>query len=603
MKSKIALAQESILVKFSLLNFNKFRLFYTIAIILLLGQSCNKQSENVNTDTSIIEKKELSDGSFKFFDSLAKQGEFEFALSEIKKQQNKINENSSKAFDLNLIAGNFYYALGFYDSAEYCWKKAESSIYRQENKIVQASLLTNLGVINTIKGYNKTAIDYFLKAKMIFEKSKIKDDNYWKNLINIGVAYLSLMQLEEAKKIFNQIDEKKSIEIAFLLHFNKSKVAALEINKEQFIKELELAKNLLAKVPIYQNVFKDHEYEYLYQFKEKEVLKELVENDRPYFSTFYLYSQLQYIQASIFVGEILPVNIDYLIDKKTEIESSDDLYLKSMFYSVIAQYYESKNMFELAVEFLKLEQECIDDLRNESNTLLLNDYKYLLEINSNTQENELLKKQKQIQNQKLQTQKYISFLFVLLFFALIIILVIIFINVKKNKELIKSKIELSRLEILTYKNQQAELQKKIIQNENKFHAIKNQMGKIAILKKQMEDFFDELTTAQNEDIESKKKKAKLNLNSFFSNYQDLAIIASVNEETFNVFQNLNQKYPCLKENEIKVLTLLKQNYTTKEIASLLSYSEKNIEYIRAQIRRKLSLDPQSSLSSFVETNL
>ena len=603
MKSKIALAQESILVKFSLLNFNKFRLFFTIAIILLLGQSCNKQSENVNTDTSIIEKKELSDGSFKFFDSLAKQGEFEFALSEIKKQQNKINENSSKAFDLNLIAGNFYYALGFYDSAEYCWKKAESSIYRQENKIVQASLLTNLGVINTIKGYNKTAIDYFLKAKMIFEKSKIKDDNYWKNLINIGVAYLSLMQLEEAKKIFNQIDENKSKEIAFLLHFNKSKVAALEINKEQFIKELELAKNLLAKVPIYQNVFKDHEYEYLYQFKEKEVLKELVENDRPYFSTFYLYSQLQYIQASIFVGEILPVNIDYLIDKKTEVESSDDLYLKSMFYSVIAQYYESKNMFELAVEFLKLEQECIDDLRNESNTLLLNDYKYLLEINSNTQENELLKKQKQIQNQKLQTQKYISFLFVLLFFALIIILVIIFINVKKNKELIKSKIELSRLEILTYKNQQAELQKKIIQNENKFHAIKNQMGKIAILKKQMEDFLNELTTAQNEDIESKKKKAKLNMNSFFSNYQDLAIIASVNEETFNVFQNLNQKYPCLKENEIKVLTLLKQNYTTKEIASLLSYSEKNIEYIRTQIRRKLSLDPQSSLSSFVETNL
>jgi DNA-binding CsgD family transcriptional regulator len=603
MKSKIALAQESILVKFSLLNFNKFRLFFTIAIILLLGQSCNKQSENVNTDTSIIEKKELSDGSFKFFDSLAKQGEFEFALSEIKKQQNKINENSSKAFDLNLIAGNFYYALGFYDSAEYCWKKAESSIYRQENKIVQASLLTNLGVINTIKGYNKTAIDYFLKAKIIFEKHNIKDDNYWKNYINIGVAYLSLMQFEEAKKIFNQIDEKKSIEIAFLLHFNKSKVAALEINKEQFIKELELAKNLLAKVPIYQNVFKDHEYEYLYQFKEKEVLKELVENDRPYFSTFYLYSQLQYIQASIFVGEILPVNIDYLIDKKTEVESSDDLYLKSMFYSVIAQYYESKNMFELAVEFLKLEQECIDDLRNESNTLLLNDYKYLLEINSNTQENELLKKQKQIQNQKLQTQKYISFLFVLLFFALIIILVIIFINVKKNKELIKSKIELSRLEILTYKNQQAELQKKITQNEIKFHVIKNQMGKIAILKKQMEDFLNELTTAQNEDIESKKKKAKLNLNSFFSNYQDLAIIASVNEETFNVFQNLNQKYPCLKENEIKVLTLLKQNYTTKEIASLLSYSEKNIEYIRAQIRRKLSLDPQSSLSSFVETNL
>ncbi len=603
MKSKIALAQESILVKFSLLNFNKFRLFFTIAIILLLGQSCNKQSENVNTDTSIIEKKELSDGSFKFFDSLAKQGEFEFALSEIKKQQNKIYENSSKAFDLNLIAGNFYYALGFYDSAEYCWKKAESSIYRQENKIVQASLLTNLGVINTIKGYNKTAIDYFLKAKIIFEKHNIKDDNYWKNYINIGVAYLSLMQFEEAKKIFNQIDEKKSIEIAFLLHFNKSKVAALEINKEQFIKELELAKNLLAKVPIYQNVFKDHEYEYLYQFKEKEVLKELVENDRPYFSTFYLYSQLQYIQASIFVGEILPVNIDYLIDKKTEVESSDDLYLKSMFYSVIAQYYESKNMFELAVEFLKLEQECIDDLRNESNTLLLNDYKYLLEINSNTQENELLKKQKQIQNQKLQTQKYISFLFVLLFFALIIILVIIFINVKKNKELIKSKIELSRLEILTYKNQQAELQKKIIQNENKFHAIKNQMGKIAILKKQMEDFFDELSNKQIEDIEVKKKKAKLNMNSFFSNYQDLAIIASVNEETFNVFQNLNQKYPCLKENEIKVLTLLKQNYTTKEIASLLSYSEKNIEYIRAQIRRKLSLDPQSSLSSFVETNL
>ncbi|WP_408671186.1 helix-turn-helix transcriptional regulator [Lutibacter sp.] len=58
-------------------------------------------------------------------------------------------------------------------------------------------------------------------------------------------------------------------------------------------------------------------------------------------------------------------------------------------------------------------------------------------------------------------------------------------------------------------------------------------------------------------------------------------------------------YPNLSANEIRVACLVYQNYTTKEIAEILHRSYKTIENVRGLIRKKMNLQKDVNLSSFL----
>jgi DNA-binding CsgD family transcriptional regulator len=67
------------------------------------------------------------------------------------------------------------------------------------------------------------------------------------------------------------------------------------------------------------------------------------------------------------------------------------------------------------------------------------------------------------------------------------------------------------------------------------------------------------------------------------------------------YENILTKYPTLSTNEIRVTCLLHENYTTKEIAMILQRSPKTIENIRGLIRKKMNLNKNKNLSSFLQS--
>ncbi|MCI4648158.1 triple tyrosine motif-containing protein [Phaeodactylibacter sp.] len=62
---------------------------------------------------------------------------------------------------------------------------------------------------------------------------------------------------------------------------------------------------------------------------------------------------------------------------------------------------------------------------------------------------------------------------------------------------------------------------------------------------------------------------------------------------------LQQAYPDLSPNEQKLCTLLRLNLNTKEIANLLSISQRGVEVARYRLRKKLDLEKGQNLSKFI----
>lgn len=62
---------------------------------------------------------------------------------------------------------------------------------------------------------------------------------------------------------------------------------------------------------------------------------------------------------------------------------------------------------------------------------------------------------------------------------------------------------------------------------------------------------------------------------------------------------LQQDYPDLSPNEQKLCTLLRLNLNTKEIANILSISQRGVEVARYRLRKKLGLEKGQNLSKFV----
>ena len=79
---------------------------------------------------------------------------------------------------------------------------------------------------------------------------------------------------------------------------------------------------------------------------------------------------------------------------------------------------------------------------------------------------------------------------------------------------------------------------------------------------------------------------------------------SVFQENFdliheNFFRNLKERYPSLTPSDLKLCTLLRLNYTTKEIAKLLNISIRGVESARYRLRKKLLLEETDNLIDFL----
>jgi tetratricopeptide (TPR) repeat protein/DNA-binding CsgD family transcriptional regulator len=153
-----------------------------------------------------------------------------------------------------------------------------------------------------------------------------------------------------------------------------------------------------------------------------------------------------------------------------------------------------------------------------------------------------------------------------------------------------------------------EKEKEVLQRSHMKDLLKSKDEEMRVLARQLLDMQSELGEAKMkissvlhaDSIDQQKFKkidAILNTNPFESMKVDLdARMTANNVEFFNLLLN---QFPDLSPSELKLCAYLRLNMSTKDISEILSRSVRTVENTRANIRKKMFLEPQDNLVSYL----
>ncbi len=273
-------------------------------------------------------------------------------------------------------------------------------------------------------------------------------------------------------------------------------------------------------------------------------------------------------------------------------------------YRSIAGTYESLGKNELALLYLKKHIAAKDSVFNQEANNKVANLRVGYEINKREIDKKLLMQEHRI---ALLNRNILIGCVVALLVMAIIFTYYQFLRIKKNKLVIEqqrviheTQQQLLYQELENEKLKQQELQWEIEKSSRELttHALhllqKNEM--LEEIKEGLVDIHNELDPETRKDIQ--KLVSSINL----SHHQDkewLGFKAHFEKIHVGFFERLQQEYPDLSGNDIKICSLVKLNLGLKETASILGISTESVKTARYRLRKKLKLESSQNLVSFL----
>ena len=521
---------------------------------------------------------------------------FKEAIDEFKKTK---NQNRIGKCEKNM--GICYHSINQRGNALKYYLSAEKKLIPDE----LPSLYSNLAGLFSNLGDNKTGLEYALKSYSLIKK---RDNDL--ALIEIygilGHIFTEEKNYERALEFYNKslkICIKNKLDLYAAAAFGS--IGAIEANKKQYnqaISKYLHAKKIFELKDYYNdelsiislNIAESYRLLKDYSNAEKhayECYSNCIKNNNLF----------QKSQTEISLGKINFEKKDYdqaisyfnkAIATSLKIENDNVI---SEAYLQLSVIYEKKNLEKIAFQYFKKhtsldEKILLKEKQTETEELQIrfevSQYKQNLKIK--TQEIELLKfKSTQL---KYQYALLILFSIVLLFFAIRQNKII---RISKRNEKFQEEINLLKEEALNsevnFKNKQVTDFALQIQEQN--NLLLNFKQKLNIIKNLTHEtkISEEIKSLQlliNDSIDLNNEKVQLNTE--IKNSQESFLF------------NLREKFPDLNEKEIQIVTYLRLNLNTKQIASQLNISEQSVNNYRTFIRKKIGLDKDKNLTSFLK---
>jgi tetratricopeptide (TPR) repeat protein len=273
----------------------------------------------------------------------------------------------------------------------------------------------------------------------------------------------------------------------------------------------------------------------------------------------------------------------YLKEALNLIGQYTQIYVKELCLKFLIKIYEFENDKDNA--FLCMKQlsslQSIIFERETKVAVFKKEKEYKIELNKSGVKS-LHSKNKLLHNKAKEYRK----LFILsLTIALFIILSIYAIKTKKHKKLEKNTFEIK-----------ANLEKKVKEVKSYSQKLKEREETIAELKKQF---------AIKANVKKSEEHEIIKLN----NNLQKGIVTEEGWEKFldsfsviypKFIKNLNNKYPNLSNNDIKILVLLKLNINSKDTAQMLMISSSSLMTARYRLRKKLNMKKHEKLQDMID---
>jgi DNA-binding CsgD family transcriptional regulator len=501
------------------------------------------------------------------------------------------------------IGNRKYTELDYFGSIK-AWTKAAELSEKLNIKLNTAQIENNLGAAYNALGYSKTSSYFFIKAKKVYDEENIKDQNYWVMHINIGVCYMDLNMLDEAKKYFGTVAGIEDDYIQFLYHLNMTKLSGLEKDREDFYFHSVQSKKFLPKFELFRNVWETIFLEFAADLYDFENANKILNTYQQNYSKKPLYVKLLLNRLKWKNEKELFEPANNFLSYESKIIVDNDLYQTDLYYEIVADYFLSKQDFVKYSYAVKKSIESKDKLREQRNNQSLEDYKSEATANDLRRKNQILEVKNQLNQRNVHYQKIVLIFFIILSISLLILLLLGLKYFKKSRKLKQLELEGINAALKFKQLSENALKDKVGIQEIRINEIMLNISKIAVLKSQIDQFIKSSSNMNISDEWTREiKLLKLNMDSFFTNYRELAVVSYTNTLDYSSIEKLKRVFPTLTEKDTQVIQLILNNFTSKEIAILLSKSEKSIEYYRRQLRLKLGLKKEDDIEQFIISEL
>ncbi len=431
-------------------------------------------------------------------------------------------------------------------------------------KTIQSRFYNNIAIIYNKTGNDRKAINYYFRAAAIFKEIG-KEDYYANILLNIGEIYSSLDSIDSA-----------------LFYLNKSK----EIN--------ERLNNHYGLLNYYANVgeidFEAGEYEkalinFQLQIEEINKLDDSFFGSRSYLKTGVL---IHFGNTYSKLGEFEKAIKSYHEAMQLAKKSSFLKYISSIGEG-LSEVFERTGNLDSAFVYYKLFQKYNDSLKKEET--LKNIAKIEMDYKLQ-QERKMMEfdKERMESEQKAKGLIYLSIIGASISGLLLFMLLYVRQkNIHKQSLLKEQNLQLEKENLaneLEYKNKELTTNVMYLLKKNEFISdISNKLKGVDCDSDQMEpkvivDIINELDKNTSKEVWTE----------FETRFQDIY---------GDFYKRLNEKFPDLTPNELKLSAFLKLNMSSKEISSITYQSGDTLRKARFRLRKKLGLNREDNLMAFL----
>jgi tetratricopeptide (TPR) repeat protein len=443
----------------------------------------------------------------------------------------------------------------------------------------KAMIYNNMGTIYYTLGELEKAEFYLLKAIDINKKNGTKKELF-NNYNNLGGIHIKRKDynraLETSLLAIQQLDNEKDV---YLYYFMQNNLATIYLLKN----DPNLAISYLSNA-------KEHQIKH-------EFISDLVQT----------YASLSHAFEMIGMKDSAQL---YMEKSLQQVQLIDNKHIESRILQETADYYERNGKMGKAYNALKRVSQINDSISRVDNQQKMNDLERMYFADKKIREKEL-----EIKNITLQKLASDRLWIISASIAILLIIVVLYlINYSKNKEkerkneelLLQHQTELHEKEKELQKQKESDLNDTIDKKNRELasytlYVIKNNEF-IADIKEELKQLLLELNPKDRHYREHIRQLInKLNQQHSTDNWEEFSYYFEKVHPSF--YRNLEEHYPDLTLKEKRLCAFLKLGLSSKEISAITFKEVRSVESARNRLRKKLEINPEDSLTEFLQNNI
>lgn len=504
-----------------------------------------------------------------------------------------------------------YYTLGDIEVTRDATEQArlyliESAKYYQQGgyEANLPKIYITLGTLHSYKDEYIYALDYFQKALTIAEKLKLRRLELQANN-NLGAVYKNLQKYDKALECYNRaLEINKELDLKDELYYIYGNLGILyaakgdkEMAESYFLRVLQLARknkdevvealSLVSLGDFYMDVKNYRQAMVYYQqaYQKNDVVNAKYNGPKSY----YLANVYAGLGSAHFYLNNNTLAIEYLTKGYEIARETGLISIIANCASKLSMAYQNLNKLNEALKYARIHEEMKDSIQNMDVIRKITERDMQNKFDKVMAEKEF----EQALKDAAQKRKTVYYMMIIGGSILGLVIFLLLFLLQKNKmkrvRLESEKLQLEKENLrfdLDYKNKELTTNVMYLLKKNELiHLVTDKLKKARLSFKVenralIEEVIKDLDAASKGDI---WKEFELRFNEVHSDF----------------YKKLNEMFPNLSPNELKLCAFLRLNMSSKDIAAITFLSVNSINIARHRLRKKLNIDQDENLITFL----